>query len=88
MNEAGRAAEALAATHLERMPYRSALWVLGTPQQAAAVSWPTQGVLRARDRDGHLVALCEGPWVENLLVERNPRIDLVRVLDPTAVPAD
>lgn len=67
-------------TIVDRLPYRSALWVLTEPQQAAGIAWPFHGLLRTQDRDGRLVALCEGAWVEQLLAEKNPQIELARIV--------
>jgi len=72
-------------TLLDRLPYRSALWVLAADGEPFV--WPSRGVLATRDRDGRLVALCEGPWIEKLLQERNPRAELARIVDAAAVAA-
>ncbi|HEX6202123.1 MAG TPA: peptide chain release factor 3, partial [Thermoanaerobaculia bacterium] len=63
-------------TSLDRLSYRSARWLAGPPERLAAVDWPMRGALRARDRSGRPVALFEGPWVEDLMRERNPGLEL------------
>ncbi|HEX2164182.1 MAG TPA: peptide chain release factor 3 [Thermoanaerobaculia bacterium] len=63
-------------TALDRLAYRAARWLAGPPELLAAVDWPMRGVLKARDREGRLVALFEGPWVEDLMRERNPGLEL------------
>lgn len=75
------------ATAVERLPYRSALWVLAGPHQVATFAWPMHGLLRTQDRDGRSVALCEGPWVEQLLAEKNPQIELARIVADQSPPA-
>lgn len=75
------------ATTVERLPYRSALWVLAGPHQVDTVGWPLHGLLRTQDRDGRSVALCEGPWVEQLLAEKNPQIELARIVADQSLPA-
>ncbi len=68
-------------TVLERLPYASALWAQAPPRQAARLDWPLRGVLRAQDRAGRVAALCEGRWVEDLLIERNPQVAFSRIRD-------
>jgi len=65
------AAEYRVETRLERLPYRSMLRLTGAPGPEP-LAWPTRGAVAARDRDGQLVALFEGPWVEDLFREKNP----------------
>ncbi len=72
-------------THLQRLPYSSALWVLGPRHQTANVDWPIYGILRAHDREGHLVALCESPRVGSFLAEKNPNVTITPVLDHRAL---
>jgi len=61
-------------TALDRLSYRSARWLAGSPESMAAADWPMRGALKTRDRDGRIVGLFEGPWVEDLMRERNPSI--------------
>ena len=68
-------------TRVERLPYTSALWVRASPKQSADLDWPLRGVLRVEDRDGQIAALCEGRWVEDLLIEKNPKFELARIVD-------
>ncbi|HVT44294.1 MAG TPA: peptide chain release factor 3 [Thermoanaerobaculia bacterium] len=58
-------------THLEPLPFRSALWLAGA-EPDAEIAWPLRGVGRAHDREGRLVALIEGSWAEDLLRSKNP----------------
>ncbi|HVR30962.1 MAG TPA: peptide chain release factor 3 [Thermoanaerobaculia bacterium] len=67
-------------TTIERLSYRSAVWVQA-PDPQAAIDWPMSGVLRARDREHRLVALCESRWVEERLAEKNPGLVLARIVD-------
>jgi hypothetical protein len=41
----------------------------------AAADWPMRGALKTRVRDGRIVGLFEGPWVEDLMRERNHQIE-------------
>jgi peptide chain release factor 3 len=66
-------------TKLERLPYRSALWVIATPGREQ-LAWPIRGAMAARDRDGRIVALFEGAWVEELFREKNPGAKWVKSL--------
>jgi peptide chain release factor 3 len=66
-------------TAIERLPYRSALWIHASPADIAAIDWPFSGVLRVRDREDRLVALCENAWVVERLAEKNPKIVLARI---------
>jgi peptide chain release factor 3 len=61
-------------TDLERLSYKSALWLVEEKgsDDDDGIDWPSRGVGRARDREGRVVALLEGPWIETLLRERNP----------------
>ena len=61
-------------TALDRLSYRSARWLAASPESMAAADWPMRGALKTRDRDGRIVGLFEGPWVEDLMRERNPSI--------------
>jgi peptide chain release factor 3 len=61
-------------TVLDRLSYRSARWLAGPPDAVAAADWPMRGTAKTRDRGGRLVALFEGPWVEDLMRERNPQV--------------
>ena len=72
-------------TSIERLPYRSALWVEASPEQVAAIDWPLGGVLRTRDRDDRLVVLFENRWVEERLAEKNPSLVLTRIADEGAL---
>jgi peptide chain release factor 3 len=65
-------------THLERLPYRSAL-VVEVPEGAKAPDWRGIGILRARDRAGAAVALFEGEWAEQSFLEWNPEVRMLRV---------
>jgi peptide chain release factor 3 len=65
-------------THLERLPYRSAL-VVEVPEGAQAPDWRGIGILRARDRAGAAVALFEGEWAEQSFLEWNPEVRMLRV---------
>jgi peptide chain release factor 3 len=71
-------------TVMARLPYRRALWLLADAPGIAAFKWPSQGALEVRDRHGRAVALCEGAWVEQLLADRNPQVELSRVVDEPA----
>jgi peptide chain release factor 3 len=62
-------------TALDRLSYRTARWLAGSPESMAAADWPMRGALKTRDRDGRIVGLFEGPWVEDLMRERNPDIE-------------
>jgi peptide chain release factor 3 len=64
---------------VDRLPYRTALWALGSAREAARLRWPFRGALRVVDREGRVVVLCEGDWVEDLMRENNPDVELVRV---------
>jgi peptide chain release factor 3 len=66
---------------IDRLPYRSALWLLASPAELAAVVWPLQGTLRLQDRDGRLVVLFESPWVEQYMLEKNPGLAVARMVD-------
>ncbi len=68
-------------TRVDRLPYNSALWVIAPPRQTVELIWPLRGVLRVEDRAGHIAALCEGRWVEDLLIEKNPKVKMVRILE-------
>jgi peptide chain release factor 3 len=57
-------------TRLERLTYRSALWLLDGGDDG--IQWPTRGAARAVDGAGRTVALLEGTWAEDLLREKNP----------------
>jgi peptide chain release factor 3 len=77
-------------TVLDRLPYVSALWILASPEQADEIVWPRLGALRARDASGQPVALCEGPWVEEILVRNNPELEVSRIVGGATIegPAD
>ncbi|MEP7013120.1 MAG: peptide chain release factor 3 [Acidobacteriota bacterium] len=69
------------ATRVDRLTYTSALWVRAQAKQEGELDWPLRGVMRVEDRNGQLAALCEGRWVEDLLIEKNPKFELVRIVD-------
>ncbi|MEO8217606.1 MAG: peptide chain release factor 3 [Acidobacteriota bacterium] len=64
-------------TRLERLGYRSALWVSGTPAEVDGAVWPSSA-LRAADRRGRAVALFDAPWSEQFMAEKNPGLELSR----------
>jgi peptide chain release factor 3 len=69
-------------TIVDRLSYRSALWIVGTAGGASPnVVWPLNGILRARDDLGQLVALCESRWTEQLLRDKNPDLEFAAILD-------
>ena len=59
-------------TDLDRLPYESALLVVGADDGGKNVVWPTREVLRAEDRDGRLIALFGSDWVRRYAEEKNP----------------
>jgi peptide chain release factor 3 len=64
-------------THLDRLSYRSCLRIAGdvNPED---LDWPMRGASATLDRDGQVVGLFEGPWVEDLFRERNPDVEVYR----------
>ncbi len=68
-------------TRVERLSYTSALWLRASARQVGEIDWPLRGVSRVEDRDGQIAALCEGRWVEDLLIDKNPKFEWVRIVD-------
>ncbi|MHB8999205.1 MAG: peptide chain release factor 3, partial [Thermoanaerobaculia bacterium] len=68
-------------TDLERMQYTSAFWLVPVKglDDDEGIDWPSR-VGQTRDRDGHVVALLEGPWMEKLLRDRNPKREWLTTL--------
>ena len=62
-------------TSLERLPFRTARWVVGDAGDLAEVYWPFSGVLRLRDRDGRLVVLFQSDRDAAYCAERNPAVE-------------
>jgi peptide chain release factor 3 len=64
-------------THLDRLSYRSCLRIAGdvNPED---LDRPMRGASATLDRDGQVVGLFEGPWVEDLFRERNPDVEVYR----------
>ncbi len=65
-------------TRIERLPHKTALWLIGKDLDPDKILWPSRGVIPTRDREGRLVALFEGTWAEEILRERNPEITFAR----------
>ena len=63
----------------ERLPFRTARWVIGDAPAIAQVYWPYAGVLRLRDRDGRLVVLFHSERDADFCAEKNPDVELQRL---------
>lgn len=63
---------------LERLPGRVARWVEGDPGAVEQIRWG-QGLIRAEDTEGRLVALFEGGWQLRYFEEKHPELDFVEL---------
>jgi peptide chain release factor 3 len=61
-------------TDVEQMGAVSARWIDGAPQDVAAMRWTSRSTIRARDRDGQLVALFASDWDRGYCERENPQI--------------
>ena len=72
-------------TDLDRLQFGAAYWIFSADGDADVdendIKWPTYGVNRVRDADGHLVALINGSWAEETLREKNPDYTFARSSD-------
>ena len=73
------AAEYGVPTSAERLPFRTARWVVGAAAAIAQVYWPYAGVLRLRDRDGRLVVLFHSERDADYSAEKNPDVEFRRL---------
>jgi peptide chain release factor 3 len=69
-------------TRVERLPFVHARWIAAEAEAIEDMIWPTQGVLRCRDRAEQVVALFASPWVLSYCQEKNPAI---RFLETTGM---
>ncbi len=65
-------------THLDVLPYSSALWARVPPEDTGDIEVPLRGALKTRDRDGQAVFLAAGEWAESTLREKNPDVEFSR----------
>lgn len=63
-------------TRLERLSYRVARWVDGTPEQLAKVKWPSFGAMRVTDRDERVILLFDSERAPNYFAQENPSVTL------------
>jgi peptide chain release factor 3 len=61
---------------VNRLPYVAARWLVGDPAAVAAIAWPYAGVMRVRDREGHLLALFHALRDAERCAERSPDVEL------------
>jgi len=70
------------ATRVERLPFTHARWIAAEAEAIEHMIWPTQGVLRCRDREGQVVALFASPWAMAYCQEKNPAIRFMEMTGP------
>ena len=61
-------------TSVERLPHTSVRWVDGDSGAVDAMQWPSRSTIRARDRDGQLVALFASEWERSYCERENAGI--------------
>jgi peptide chain release factor 3 len=61
-------------TRVERLPFAHARWIAAEAEAIEPMIWPSQGVLRCRDRAGQVVALFASTWTMTYCQEKNPAI--------------
>jgi peptide chain release factor 3 len=73
------AAEYGVETSAERLPFRTARWVVGDAAAIAQAYWPYAGALHLRDRDGRLVVLFLSERDAAYCAEKNSDLELRRL---------
>jgi peptide chain release factor 3 len=75
-------------TRIERLPFAHARWIEAEAAAIEHMTWPTQGVLRCRDREGQVVALFASPWVMAYCQEKNPAIRFMEMTGTSIEPKE
>jgi peptide chain release factor 3 len=71
-------AEYGAKTSIQRLPYKLARWIEGTPEDLAKVELPTNA-MRTLDRHGKTVVLFGGQWELDYCQKQNPKVKFTAV---------
>lgn len=62
-------------TAIDRLPYTHARWIVGGDEVLDKITWPSNTVLRARDREDQIVALFSSDWQVQYCIENNPDVE-------------